>query len=237
MNIIIVEDSRLARNELREMLKAHSDVEVIAEAENVQQGIQLIDHHKPDLLLLDIHLPDGDGFQLLEQLQHVPQVIFTTAYDQHALRAFQVNALDYLLKPIEPERLQTALQKVRQNAVAEADTVIERKGRQDQLFIRDGEHCHFVRLGEVALFEVEGNYTRVHFRDQKPLLARSLGYLEQRLDPSVFFRANRQELINFDYIQRIEPGVGEGYIVTMKNGREIQVSRRQAKELRDHLEW
>ena len=237
MNIIIVEDSRLARNELREMLQAHSDIEVIAEAENVQQGIQLIDHHKPDLVLLDIHLPDGDGFQLLEQLQHVPQVIFTTAYDQHALRAFQVNALDYLLKPIEPERLQTALQKVRQNAVTEADTVIERKGRQDQLFIRDGEHCHFVRLGEVVLFEVEGNYSRVHFRDQKPLLARSLGYLEQRLDPSVFFRANRQELINFDYIQRIEPGVGEGYIVTMKNGREVQVSRRQAKELRDHLEW
>ncbi len=244
MKVVIVEDSRLARNELRELLDDCAGWQLAGEAENVAQAVPLIDTVKPELLLLDIHLPDGDGFAVLDQLQHVPQVIFTTAYDQYALRAFEVNALDYLLKPIEAARLQEALKRAENAAktsslaaIADSgDTAPQRKSRQDQIFIRDGERCHFVRLADVFLFEVDGNYTRVCFRDQRPLLARALGYLEERLDARVFFRANRQQIINLDYIAGVENWVGDGLLVSLKNGARIEVSRRQARELRTLME-
>lgn len=244
MNVVIVDDSRLARSELRELLAGCEGWQLAGEAENVAGAVQLVDQLQPDLLLLDIHLPDGDGFAVLDQLQHLPQVIFTTAYDQYALRAFEVNALDYLLKPIEAARLQEALKRVAAAAKTPAaasgadngEATPVRKSRQDQIFIRDGERCHFVRLADVFLFEVDGNYTRVCFRDQRPLLARALGYLEERLDTRVFFRANRQQIINLDYIAGIENWVGDGLLVSLKNGARIEVSRRQARELRTLME-
>lgn len=244
MNVVIVDDSRLARSELRELLAGCEGWQLTGEAENVAGAVQLVDQLQPDLLLLDIHLPDGDGFAVLDQLQHLPQVIFTTAYDQYALRAFEVNALDYLLKPIEAARLQEALKRVAAAAKTPAaasgadngEAAPVRKSRQDQIFIRDGERCHFVRLADVFLFEVDGNYTRVCFRDQRPLLARALGYLEERLDTRVFFRANRQQIINLDYIAGIENWVGDGLLVSLKNGARIEVSRRQARELRTLME-
>ncbi|MEX1033813.1 MAG: LytTR family DNA-binding domain-containing protein [Cellvibrionaceae bacterium] len=232
MNIVMVEDSRLARNELRELMKRFPEHRIVGEAENVAEGIALIDAERPDLVLLDIQLPDGDGFSLLEKIEHVPQVVFTTAYDEHALAAFAVNALDYLLKPIEHERLAQSLARA-----AKASEPVPhgraKKSRDDQIFIRDGERCFFVRLTDVYFCEVEGNYTRVYFSNQKALLSRSLGYLAEHLDEQIFFRANRQQLVNLDFVESVEPWVNEGLLLKLKQGMEVEVSRRQTKLLRD----
>ena len=238
MKIIIVEDSRLARNELRELLSVYSDCEVIGEAANVKDAVACIDSLKPDVILLDIQLPDGDGFAVLEQLHHLPKVIFTTAYDQYALKAFEINALDYVLKPIEQTRLTQALDRCREKLVEPiiTEVEVEKKSRKDQIFIKDGERCYFVKLAEVVLFEVEGNYTRTYFRDQRPLMPRALSYLDERLDKKEFFKANRQQIVNLDCVQCIEADVGDGLILTLSNKKNVLVSRRQAKELRDLLE-
>ena len=237
LSVVIVEDSTLARGELRCTLEELGGVDIVAEAANVKEGVAGIEATRPDLILLDIQLPDGDGFSLLEQLKFVPEVIFTTAFDQYALRAFEFNALDYLQKPIERERLAAALQRVREKIKRQAEHVptSPRKHRGDQIFIKDGERCYFVRLAEVALFEVEGNYTRVYFRDQKPLLARALNYLEGRLEPSQFFRTGRRHIVNLDFVQSIDADVGDGLILTLRGGRSVEVSRRQARELRELL--
>jgi two-component system LytT family response regulator len=238
MNILIVDDSRLARKELVDLLTDIPNTKIIAEAADVKSAIAAINTHKPDLVLLDIHLPDGDGFDVLENSDFTPQVIFTTAYEQHALRAFDVNALDYLLKPVTHERLEAAIQKSvnNQNALAQPAATTPLKTRTDQIFVRDGERCHFIKLNDLHLISVEGNYVRLYFQQSKALLARSLNYIEERLDPSVFFRANRQQIINMDYVNKIEPWVNDGLIITLHNGDTIEVSRRQAKTLKQHLE-
>jgi two-component system, LytTR family, response regulator len=236
MNILIVDDSRLARKEIADLLTKIPKVKVIAEAADVSSAIAAINTHKPDLVLLDIHLPDGNGFDVLEQSDFTPQVIFTTAYEQHALRAFEFNALDYLLKPVTHERLATAIQKSlsKHNNILQPATTT--KTRTDQIFVRDGERCHFIKLSDLYLISVEGNYVRLYFQQTKALLARSLNYIEDRLDPSVFFRANRQQIINMDYIDSIEPWLNDGLIIKLKNGTQIEVSRRQAKELKQNLD-
>lgn len=237
MKTLIVDDSRLARKELSDLVAERPGMQVIAEASDVASAIAAINTHKPDLVLLDIHLPDGDGFDVLEQSDFTPQVIFTTAYEQHALRAFEFNALDYLLKPVTAERLAQALQRLEHPSASSTQTITEKpKSRDDQLFIRDGEHCHFVRLHELRLLSVEGNYLRLYFRDTKALLNRSLNYIEARFDPSLFFRANRQQLVNMDYVARIEPWVNDGLLLILKDGIEVEVSRRQARELKQRLE-
>jgi two-component system LytT family response regulator len=174
-------------------------------------------------------MPGGTGFDLLAQLDRVPRVVFTTAYDQYAVKAFDVNALDYLLKPIEPERLATALRKI------EADIPRGASGRQPllaQLFIRDGPRCWFVPLREVSIFSAEGNYVRLLWGKERPLLGRSLAALEQKLDLQRFFRANRSQIINLDFIERVELGEGGRLHVQLKDGPEIEVSRRQARLFR-----
>jgi two-component system LytT family response regulator len=233
MKVLIVDDSRLARKELSELIAEQPSLQVIAEASDVASAIAAVNTHKPDLVLLDIHLPDGDGFDVLERSDFTPQVIFTTAYEQHALRAFEFNALDYLLKPVTGLRLTQALERL--HKPAEKKNVSVKTG-DDQIFIRDGEHCHFVRLYEVRLLSVEGNYLRLFFRDTKALLHRSLNYIEERFDPSLFFRANRQQMVNMDYVARIEPWLNDGLLLILKDGTEVEVSRRQARELKQRLE-
>jgi two-component system LytT family response regulator len=238
MNILIVDDSRLARKELVDMLADIPNTTLIAEAVDVNSAIAAINTHKPDLVLLDIHLPDGDGFDVLEQSDFTPQIIFTTAYEQHALRAFEFNALDYLLKPVTHERLAAAIQKSisKQNTPAQPTIASTPKTRTDQIFVRDGEHCHFIRLSDLRLISVEGNYVRLFFLNSKTLLARSLNHIEERLDPQVFFRANRQQIVNMDYVAKIEPWLNEGLLIKMQDGTDVEVSRRQAKELKQRLE-
>ncbi|HEU4530712.1 MAG TPA: response regulator [Steroidobacteraceae bacterium] len=231
LRTVIVDDEPLARRELRRLLGEHPEFEIVAEAGNVDDALPQIENLAPELLLLDIQMPGGTGFDLLEKLDHTPQVIFTTAYDQHAVRAFQVNALDYLLKPIEPERLAAALARVRgENARDKpqqpAAPALER------LFVRDGPRCWFVPLREVSLLTSEGNYVRLQWNKARPLLGRTLATLEARLDPQRFFRANRRQIVNLDFVEGVELGVSGRLHVQLRNGPEVEISRRQARLFR-----
>jgi two-component system, LytTR family, response regulator len=183
-------------------------------------------------VFLDIQMPGGTGFDLLGQLDWVPRIIFTTAYDRYAVKAFDVNALDYLLKPIEPERLAAALDKLQATPPA-----ARRAAHQDsplvQLFVRDGPRCWFVPLRDVSVFTAEGNYVRMQWGQERPLLGCSLAALESKLDPRCFFRANRQQIINMEFIRSVDLGVGGRLHVQLNDGREVQISRRQAREFRE----
>jgi two-component system LytT family response regulator len=210
-NAILIDDERLARNELKKMLALHPEIEVIGEAANADEGLRLINEMNPDLILLDVQMPVKTGFDLLEQLEKLPTVIFTTAYDEYAIRAFEVNALDYLLKPIDPKRLSDAVQKFL--AIDEKEMMFSENrselrlslSESDQVFVKDGEKCWFVKLAEIRLFESVGNYARVFFGPNKPLILKSLNSLEERLDPRTFFRANRKHIVNLRMIEKVEP--------------------------------
>jgi len=237
LRVLIVDDTRLARQELRTLLAELPEVECIGEADDVPAARAAIAKLQPDLVLLDIQMPSGTGFDLLEGLETAPPVIFTTAYDHYAVRAFEANALDYLVKPVVPERLAAAIARARaRHAAAEPETgPRDMLGADDQVFLRDGEQCWFVALHEISRIVVDGNYARVWFRDEKALLPRSLSALEARLDPALFFRANRNTLVNLRMVKNIDLAVGEGYDLTLKDGSVVEVSRRQARELRERL--
>lgn len=237
---LLVDDTRLARAELRTLLAAHPDIEVVGEADDVAPAIAAIEALHPALVLLDIQMPGGTGFDVLEGLAHAPLVVFSTAYDQHAVRAFEANALDYLVKPVVPERLASALARVRERVATAGSEALPAPvasplGLHDQVFLRDGERCWFVQLAEVSRIVVDGNYARVWFRGTSALLTRSLAALEARLDAGVFFRANRNTLVNLRHVQGIDLSVGDGYDLTLKDGATVEVSRRQARELRERL--
>jgi two-component system LytT family response regulator len=226
MKALLIDDERLARLELRRLLGAHPEVEICGEARGGEEALQQIAQLDPDLLFLDIQMPGITGFEMLERLEDLPAVIFTTAFDQYAIRAFEVNALDYLLKPIVPARLAAALARVRPRA---------ERSRLEQVFVRDGERCWIVRLTDIYLLESEGNYTRVHFGSQKPLIRRSLNALEEQLDPATFFRAGRKEILNLKWIDRVDLSLSGGLVVTLRGGRSVEMSRRQSARLKEVL--
>lgn len=236
LRILIVDDSRLARQELRTLLADLPGAECVGEADDVPAAREAIRQREPDVVLLDIQMPSGTGFDVLEDLHPAPGVIFTTAYDQYAVRGFEANALDYLLKPVQADRLAVALERARPApADRPPDDTSGMLRADDQVFLRDGERCWFVQLGQVSRIEVDGNYATVHFRGERAMLGRSLATLESRLDPAVFFRANRNTLVNLRLVQAVDLAIGDGYTLTMKDGAEVEVSRRQARELRDRL--
>jgi two-component system LytT family response regulator len=227
MTALIVDDERLARVELRRLLKAHPEVEIAGEARNGEEALTLIAELSPDLLFLDIQMPGMTGFELLERIEDdVPQVIFTTAYDEHAIQAFEVNALDYLLKPIAPERLAAALRRVAPRRAPQ---------RLARVFVREGDRCWIVRLPDIFLMESEGNYTRLHFGTERPLIRRSLNALEQQLDPALFFRASRKQILNLTWIEKTDITVSGGLIATLRGGQTVEMSRRQSDRLREVL--
>ena len=233
MNALIVDDERLARAELRRLLAAHPDVVVVGEAGNADEAEAQLALWDVEILFLDVTMPGASGFDLLERLEAVPQLIFTTAHDEYALRAFEVNALDYLLKPIRPDRLAAALDKV--NAVRR-DPPAAAAGRavrssSERVFLRDGERCWIVTVGDIVVFEAEGNYARVHVGPHRPLIRTSLNALEARLDPSVFFRANRQHLINLRFVEAVEGGVDDSFTARLRGGYTVRLSRRQSRKL------
>jgi two-component system LytT family response regulator len=242
MNVLLVDDSRLARQELRRLLLRHPDVTVIGEAAHAAEAATRIAELRPDLLLLDIHMPGRSGFELLTDLADAaPQVIFTTAFDQYAVQAFEVNALDYLLKPVDEQRLAAALAKARTALVAEPEhspevaPARELLRETDQVFVKEGERCWFVRLQDVKLLEVADNYTRLHFHDVHPLIPRTLQQLEARLDPAVFFRVNRQQIINLKWVEHIEPWFSSTLKISLRGGGEVEVSRQQSMRFREAL--
>ncbi len=244
MNVLLVDDSRLARTELRHLLQSFPEVEIVGEARHADEARTLIRDRSPDLLLLDVQMPGQTGFELLASLEAAPHVISTTAYDEYALQAFAVNALDYLLKPVQEDRLAAALAKVRARLVptppASASpeptaAPVTPLGEHDQVFVKDGERCWFVRLADVKLFEIHGSYTRIHFEGQKPLIPRTLQQLEARLDPRVFFRINRQQIINLKWIAGIEPWFSNTLKLMLRDGPEVEVSRQQSVRFRELL--
>ena len=236
---IIIDDERLARNELKKLLSEFPEIEVIEEAANAIEGIEKIETLNPDLIFLDIQMPGMTGFDMLQELDRMPYVIFTTAYDEYALKAFEVNALDYLMKPIEPKRLADALQKLIQAEEKElaAQNAFNREllTESDQVFVKDGERCWFVKLSEVRLFESVGNYAKVYFAGNKPLILKSLNALEERLDEKTFFRANRKQIVNLRMIEKIEPYFNGGLLLDLQGGEKVEVSRRQAVKFKEMM--
>ncbi len=241
MKTLIIDDSRLARNELKRLLKEFDNVQIVGEAASADEAKEKINELKPDLIFLDIQMPGKNGFELLEELEVLPEVIFSTAYDEHALKAFEYNALDYLVKPVQKQRLAGSVSKV-------YDKVKKRENEKndsqegiltinDQVFVKDGERCWFVQLSEIRLFEVSGNYTTVYFDKSKPMITRTLNYLESRLDDKTFFRAIRQQIINLKWIERIEPWFSGSLRIYLKGGEEIDVSRRQTLKFKELMSF
>ena len=237
MNALLVDDERLARQELRRLLAGHEDVTIAGEAVNADDAVARLADPSLDLVFLDIQMPGGSGFDVLERLERVPLVVFTTAFDEYAVRAFEVNALDYLLKPVRPERLAAVLDKARTALTAARD--VRQPGRPrmpaGRVFLRDGERCWIVQWSEIVLFEVEGNYTRAYFEGNRPLVRVSLNALEARLDPSLFFRASRRHIVNLRFIESLETTPDDAYIIHLKNKSQVPVSRRQSRQLRESL--
>lgn len=235
IKVIIVEDSRLARNELKELIKQHPELEVIAEAENVDKAYELITQLHPQLLFLDINMPEKDGFALLEMLEDVPVVVFTTAFDEYAIKSFEYNALDYLLKPINKQRFANAVEKAKDKIKVEEAVTVQYLNENSQIFIKDGEKCWLVKVADIYLFEIVGNYTRVYFNDCKPLIYKSLNQIEERLPHNLFFRANRQQIVNLQYIKKVDNWFNGKLKATLLSGAEVEISRRQSALFKDML--
>jgi len=233
---VIVEDSRLARNELKELLKVHQEISVIGEAENVDDAFVMINKLQPQVLFLDINMPEKNGFELLEMLDHVPLTIFTTAYDEYAIKSFEYNAFDYLLKPINQTRFSKTIAKV----IAQLE--VQKEGKEAsfsidrQIFIKEGEQCWLVKIAEISLFEIVGNYTRVYFNDNTPLLYKSLHQIEAKLPETNFFRANRQQIINLSHVEKVTPWFNGKLKISLKNvSEEVEISRRQSYKFKEVL--
>jgi len=235
MKAILIDDERLARQELKNLLAVHKEVEIVAECADAQQAREKINELKPDIIFCDINMPGKSGLELAEEISAMVDVVFVTAYDEHAIKAFELNAFDYLLKPVNPERLAETVKKlaIRENATRPDNNAP--LGEHDMVFLKDGDKCWFVRLSDIRLFESEGNYVRVYFDNFKPLILRSLNSLETRLNEKQFFRASRKHIVNLSYVAGIEIWFNGGLNARMKDGREIEISRRQAVRLKDMM--
>jgi two-component system, LytTR family, response regulator len=238
MRALVIDDERLARKELLKLLEEHPAIEVVGEAVNADEAIQMVNDLNPDLLFLDIQMPGKTGFQLLEELDSVPIVVFVTAYDEFALKAFEVNALDYLLKPIQAERLAETVNKIIEKEKSKNTTVSapdKKLGLNDQVFVKDGDRCWFVSLSNVRMFESDGNYIKVYFDVNRPMIHKSLNALDEKLDERAFFRASRKHIINLSWVEAIEPWFNGGLMVKLRGGDKVEVSRRQAAKFKDMM--
>lgn len=243
MRTIIIDDERLAREELKKLLKDYHEIEIIDEAKNPEEAIEKIKTLKPDLIFLDVQMPGMTGFDMLKKLDEIPKVVFVTAYDEFALKAFEVKALDYVLKPVDPARLEETMSKLMTNDDEFQSSVgapkYDRSTRPltitDSIFIKDGEKCFYIQLSKVRKFESDGNYVKVYFDNSRPLILRSLNSLEERLDPEHFFRANRKFIINLNWISMVENWFNGGLQVELKEGEKVEISRRQAIKFKEML--
>ena len=223
LKALIIDDERNAREEIKLLLKSYPDIEIIGEAKNADEAKEQIVLKHPDLLFLDIQMPEKTGFDLLESLDNVPQVIFTTAYDQYAVKAFEVSAIDYLMKPIREERFAKAMEQLK---------VKSNKEKDDRIFVKDRQQYHFISWGKVHLIESMDNYARLYFEDKNVFLKSSLNLLEEKLDESLFFRLNRAQIININYIEKIIPLPGGKLKVLLKTGDALEASDRQSVKLK-----
>ncbi|SFD77190.1 LytR/AlgR family response regulator transcription factor [Pseudoalteromonas denitrificans] len=238
MKAMVIEDSRLARHGLISMLANFSDIEIIGQAENPEQAISLIKELEPELLFLDIHLPGGTGFELLNAIHYSPKVIFTTAYSEHAIQSFEYQTVDYLLKPISLNKLEGAINKLK--TASEIEGQLDDKPileMSNKLFFKNGEQCFLVKLSEIDYFESCKNYARIFFEHNNAFIKKPLSSIEARLPKQHFFRANRQYIINLNAIKNMSEAISDGYIVTMNDGKMLEISRRNATILKERLSF
>lgn len=230
MKALLIDDERMARREMRRLLEAHPEIEIVGEADSGHVALSLLPSLKPDVLFLDIQMPEMDGFEFVNAMaEHSSQIIFCTAYDAHALRAFEVNAVDYLLKPVDPERLAAAIQRLHDTQPSEPGPQDETPLREtDRVLLKGEQRTWFVPVRSIYLLQSEGNYTHVFFEGGKVLLPRSLAALEQRLNLPIFFRANRAQLINTRAITDVAEWFNGGLQITLASGDQVEISRRQA---------
>ncbi len=239
---MIIDDERLARQELRTLVEKLETVQIVAESGKPEEALDLIDRENPDLIFLDIQMPGMTGFDMLNEIEgRAPEVIFVTAYDEYALKAFEVNALDYLMKPVEEARLSESVNKVAKRIEARqehAEEGVENEGKleiNDQVFLKDGDKCWFVELEKIRLFESEGNYVRVYFDNSRPLILKSLNALTDRLSEKFFFRASRKHIVNLRWIEKVETWFNGGLLVILEDGTKVEVSRRQSVKLKEMM--
>ena len=248
MKALIIDDEPLARSELRRLLKRHPEIEILGEATNADEAREAIKQHKPALLFLDVQMPEENGFELLATLgTGIPAVIFTTAFDQHALRAFEFGALDYLMKPIEPERLREALERAARlhagqptpadegdagDEVEPPDTPLK---AGEKVFVRDGDRCWFVPVESIRGIEADGNHARLWLEGSEPFVHRTLAQLELRLPPEIFFRASRSQIVNLRCVESVEPWFSGSLRAKLKGGKIVELSRRQSRLFRQRL--
>ncbi len=247
ISALIVDDEPLARERIRALLDEEPDIEVTGECENGNQAVTALKRHRPDLLFLDVQMPGLDGFGVLRALGNapLPQVIFVTAYDQHAVEAFEVHALDYLLKPFKPARFKQALQRARENlllrrpaAISQGllDLLAQSQGAreyQTRIPVRDGERVFFVKAATVAYVESAGNYVVLHAGKENHVLRETLTALESKLDPRQFIRISRSALVNVDHIKALQPLFKGEYAVLLQDGKQLTMTRgfREVQEL------
>jgi two-component system LytT family response regulator len=235
---LIVDDEPLARDRIRSMLAAEPDLEVVGECSDGRQAAQAIREKSPDLLFLDIQMPEMDGFEVLAEAGDAPvkAVIFVTAYDHYAIKAFEVNALDYLLKPFDRHRFQTALGRARERLRAEKNLLPEQlaaalreleAGRRhpERILVRSLGRIHFVKVGEISWVEAAGNYVKLHVGSDVHLLRETMQALEARLDPERFLRIHRSTMVNIDRIKELQPLFHGDYVVILKDGTQLTMSR------------
>lgn len=238
MRALVIDDEPVARREMRHLLKVHPEIEVVGEADNAVTALNLIAKLKPDLLFLDIQMPGASGFDLLAAIPApVPHIIFCTAYDVHALRAFEVNATDYLLKPVNPARLSQALLRLgpktdSPGAAGSEEPLLE----TDRVLLKNESRSWFAPVRSIWLLTADGNYTHVHFDDHKVLLNRSLQSLERRLPKSLFFRVSRSQIVNLKAVMEVSESYNGGIQLILTGGLGISISRRQAVVFRKQKE-
>lgn len=237
MKAMVVEDSRLAREGLIKMLGQHPDLDIIGAADSVSSALEILRKNKADVIFLDIHMPGETGFDLLEKLDYCPKVIFTTAYPEYAIRSFDFQTVDYLLKPVSDERLTIAIEKLSVNSERQEKLPKPVLDIHSRMFVKDGEKCHLIPLESIRYFESCKNHVRIFFGKENAFVKKSLNSIEERLPKKYFFRANRQYIVNLMAISNIEEAINDGYDITMSDGKVLDVSRRNAVELKDLLSF
>jgi two-component system LytT family response regulator len=236
VTVLVVDDERLARKDIIAMLGDHPEVQVVGEADNVQSAVEAIERLDPDLIFLDIQMPGQSGFELLEQIQLRARVIFVTAHDQYALRAFEVNALDYLMKPVSPERLVRALERAQTGAV-ESPIPAKPLNHDDRLFLMIGSRFRFLMVSSIVSIHAAGDYSEIWLAEGgKGLVLKSLKEWEKRLPPQYFVRIHRSAIVNMDYVERVEEMANYSMRVHLKGVAEpLLISRRYALRLKHRL--
>jgi two-component system LytT family response regulator len=244
---LLVDDEEPGRSTLRRALAAFSDFSVVGEATNGVEAIEAITELRPDLVLLDIEMPGFNGFEVLQQLTAPPAIVFVTAYDEYAVRAFEANAVDYVLKPVQPERLERALQRVRDRfskPVTEAsakqsgaalEIARERAGPVRRLAARRGKRIVIVPLRETIRIEIDDKLVFAHTATERLLLEKTIGELENLLQPAGFLRISRGELVNLDMVRELMPWFSGTWRVKLSNGEERDVSRDRARQLKEAM--